>query len=60
MKMNIFADKNGNRQEGNIFADKKGNLLGLPCRGRPRRLKRWQGELEAAYNPVMSEQEMSD
>ena len=37
-------------QEGNIFADKKGGLAG---RGRPRSLKRWQEELEAAYNPVM-------
>ena len=45
------------RQEENIFADKEGGLAG---RGRPRSLKRWQEELEAAYNQVMSEKEMLD
>ena len=45
------------RQEGNIFAEKEGGLAG---RGRPRSLKRWQEELETAYNPVTSEKEMLD
>lgn len=42
-----------------VFADKKGSLLGLPVQREAQETQEMVGELETAYNSVMSEEEMS-